>query len=752
MAVPVFPGESQRRLTIQTKLSGVILALVASIVVPFAALRTGSPGSNEARLRNKVRLHAELAARGIGSALARGDQAAAREVLQSLSVDPDFTGVGLYTAAGDLRLSLGAIGPRRAAATLSHPSLEREGRIVRALIPLESGAGPSGALVLELSLDTFNREQSAALRAALMMGGGALVLGLLAAWLIGRSFARRVCALSDQATAVAAGDLSRRPLQDESSDEIGQMARAFKAMVDRIRTLITQMKESAKQESQRLERLVEERTGQLGQRNAEMRLMFDNVDQGFVTLDRDGRLSQKCSRILETWLGPPMPRIPFADWLFQADANQLALFELGWAALIEAALPRDLLLDQLPRRVVVNGRTIDLTYRPIEMETRREGTAVDVELPFDRLLVVMTDVTGELARVRAERAQGELASVMERYGRDRTSTVSFFEEARVSCRLIGDGTLTGEELLRALHTLKGNARLVGLNSFSAVCHELENAVAAEGAVLDADRARLRAAWDEAEQRLGFLFGARDKIEIAEADFAAVARAVESNAARADILRMLEACRAESLATRFQYFADQARRIAESLDKLPLEISLEAAGLSLPRGALSEFWATFVHVIRNAVDHGLEGSDQRAAAGKPAVRRLALRARVESDTFLIEVEDDGRGIAWEAVRARARAAGLPALTKDDLVHALCADGVSTRTEVSELSGRGVGMAAVRNACAFTGGTLQVDSEPGRGALLRFRWPAKRLGVLGARLPTAPPSIAPPRAAPGDAARP
>jgi two-component system chemotaxis sensor kinase CheA len=552
--------------------------------------------------------------------------------------------------------------------------------------------------------------------------------------LIGHSFARRVRALSDQATAVALGDLTRRPLQDESSDEIGQMARAFKTMVDRIRTLITEIKESAKKESQRLEQLVGERTGQLGQRNAEMRLVLDNVDQGFVTLDRDGRLSQKCSRAVETWLGPPMPRIPFGDWLFQSDPEQLTMFELGWEALIEAALPRDLLLDQLPRRVVVKGRTIDLGYRPIEIETRREGVAPDAELPFDRLLVVMTDVTGELARVRAEQAQRELASAMERYARDRSSAVSFFEEARACCRQIGDGKLAGNDLLRALHTLKGNARLMGLVSFSSVCHQLETDYAADGALLDASRACLSTAWEETEQRLGFLFGATDKIEIAEADFAAVAQAVKGNASRADLLHLLEACRAESLATRFNYFADQARRIAESLDKLPVEISIDTGGLSLPRGMLGEFWATFVHVIRNAIDHGLESSEERAAAGKLEARRLALRARVEGEAFIVETEDNGRGILWESIRARARAAGLPALSRDDLVRALCVDGVSTSTQVSELSGRGVGMAAVRSACTITGGTLHIESEPGRGALIRFRWPARRVGVLGARVPT------------------
>src|SRR5262249_55467257 len=114
--------------------------------------------------------------------------------------------------------------------------------------------------------------------------------------------------------------------------------------------------------------------------------------------------------------------------------------------------------------------------------------------------------------------------------------------------------------------------------------------------------------------------------------------------------------------------------------------------------------------------------------KPAARRLLLRGRLEGDAFVVEIQDDGRGIDWQAIRRRARAAGLPHATASDLQRALCADGLSTRDSASELSGRGVGMAAVRAACTRTGGLLEVVSEPGRGTLVRFRWPAKRLGVI------------------------
>jgi two-component system chemotaxis sensor kinase CheA len=727
MARPVFPGEPSHRLTIQTKLSGLIVALVAAIVVPVSVFRTTGPLRDRvAQAERSAWLYATVTAEQLGPALAARDGQGATRVLRALSVDADVTGAALYTEAGQELARSGALAGGE--------------RTARVEVPVTGPGDARGTLVLALSVDSAAREQTAALREGLIAGGGALGLGLLAAWLIGRSFARRVRVVSDQALAVAAGDLARRPLQDDSSDEIGQMARAFKAMVDRIRALIAQIKESAKEEAVRLERLVAQRTEELDQRNADMRLVLDNVDQGFVTLNRAGRVSQDCSRVVETWLGPPTPRIPFGDWMFQGDPEQLALFELGWEALLEGVLPRALLLDQLPRRVTIKGRILDLDYRTIDSDGRSHRDGDGDDAAFDHLLVVITDVTAELAGARAEQAQRELASVMQRYQRDRTSAVTFYAESQASCRRIADGTLAGEDLLRALHTLKGNARLMGLDSFSSLCHELESALAEEGALSEGGRARLKAAWADVEHRLGFLLGATDKIEIAESELAAVIRAAAGETSRPDLVRMLEACRAESIAMRLEHFGDQARRLAESLEKLPVEVTAEAGGLRAPRGALDDFWAAFVHVVRNAVDHGLETAEERAASKKPATRRVALHGRLEGESFVVEVEDDGRGIDWEAIRARARAARLPCSTKSELLYALCADGLTTKDDASELSGRGVGMAAVRAAASRTGGVLEVVSEPGQGTLMRFRWPAKRLGIIDAR-PAKP--VAPPR---------
>ncbi len=125
----------------------------------------------------------------------------------------------------------------------------------------------------------------------------------------------------------------------------------------------------------------------------------------------------------------------------------------------------------------------------------------------------------------------------------------------------------------------------------------------------------------------------------------------------------------------------------------------------------------MHLVRNAVSHGLETADERVAQGKPAEGKLTLRAATAGESVLIEIADDGRGIDKERVAARAQAKGLIAAgaTLDDkaLLELICAPGFSTRDEADRGSGRGVGMDVVRNTVEELGGSISLETESGRG---------------------------------------
>ena len=169
-----------------------------------------------------------------------------------------------------------------------------------------------------------------------------------------------------------------------------------------------------------------------------------------------------------------------------------------------------------------------------------------------------------------------------------------------------------------------------------------------------------------------------------------------------------------------------RDIARSQDK-DVELVVEDADVELDRGIIDELRDPLVHVARNAVDHGIEPPDDRVAAGKEPEGTVEIRAERVDDEVVIEVSDDGRGIEPEALRQRAVDKGV--LTRkearrlgDDATYDLLFEpGFTTRDEVTDVSGRGVGMDVVSRTVADLNGTVTVDSEPGAGTTVRLTVP-------------------------------
>ena len=133
----------------------------------------------------------------------------------------------------------------------------------------------------------------------------------------------------------------------------------------------------------------------------------------------------------------------------------------------------------------------------------------------------------------------------------------------------------------------------------------------------------------------------------------------------------------------------------------------------------------LHLVRNAVSHGIEAPEERLARGKPAVGRLTLRATAAGDRIVIEVEDDGAGVDMERVASRAETLGLPTPlgweAGDGILDVLCTPGFSTRDEADLASGRGVGMAVVHSAIQALGGQLALETTAGQGTRFTIELP-------------------------------
>jgi HAMP domain-containing protein/HPt (histidine-containing phosphotransfer) domain-containing protein/two-component sensor histidine kinase len=700
---------------------GLQLVIVSALGVYFqrAQLRALSR-----ELESKADTYAQLVSAQVASAVAFEDRETAREVFDAVSSDPDLLAAVLFDQKGKPLHSWGNPGNVAQSASggvAARKVFELPDRFL-AVSPVASREGPHGTLVLEFSKRELEQAQIALERAAVFAGGLALMVGSLLAFLIAQSFARRLRAIAVVSEKVAAGDLSQEPVTDPSPDEIGSLARSFGAMLGQIQVLIREIRERAAEEQTRLEGLVQERTAALAVRNADMRRVLDNVDQGFLTIDRRGVMSGEQSAIVARWLGAPPPSGSLWEYIDRVCPGIGPNLEVGWGEVVDGFLPLELTLDQMPSRFSKGNQHFCLSYKPITVGGGQ----------LERAVVVMSDITPTVERERAEAQQREALRLFSRLNEDRAGVLEFIAEAR---RLVQQITLETPRdprvTKRLLHTLKGNAAVFGVERLASLCHSIEDVLAdTHENIGKADRQRLADGWAEIHAQMQTLTGDVDAHELAisRADYEQLMNALVEQRPLADIRLLVEGWRLESTEVRLRRASRQATALAERLGKGPVEVRIESNNLRLDPKIWSDVWAEFPHLIRNAVDHGIQAPS--AGGSKP---QLFLRTYVDGASFVIEVEDKGNGVNWDRVRELARERGLPVATRADLERALFADGLSTKEKVEETSGRGVGMSAVAAAVQARGGEIRVLSENERGTRVLLSWPAE---VAGARSAPAP----------------
>ena len=177
---------------------------------------------------------------------------------------------------------------------------------------------------------------------------------------------------------------------------------------------------------------------------------------------------------------------------------------------------------------------------------------------------------------------------------------------------------------------------------------------------------------------------------------------------------------------FRRFPRVVRDVAKHCGK---DVALEIAGQNtdLDKGILDALAEPLTHIVRNAVDHGIESSEDRIAAGKGARGTIFLNAYHQGTQVVIEVRDDGRGVDLERIRKQAvqrgvvKAEEVTRLSESELTNLIFEPGFSTASEITEVSGRGVGMDVVRTVLDRLKGTVHVISQPGKGTTIQLRAP-------------------------------
>jgi two-component system chemotaxis sensor kinase CheA len=158
-----------------------------------------------------------------------------------------------------------------------------------------------------------------------------------------------------------------------------------------------------------------------------------------------------------------------------------------------------------------------------------------------------------------------------------------------------------------------------------------------------------------------------------------------------------------------------------------EVTLALAGedIKIDRAVAGELYEPLVHMIRNAIDHGIEMPEERERSGKDRLGIIHLEAYHEGDNVIMEISDDGRGLQVEEIMEKAKVNGFITegcgMSRTEINNMIFQPGFSTAPKVTALSGRGVGMDVAKTAIEKLGGRLDVQSRPGRGSTFRIQIP-------------------------------
>ncbi len=462
-----------------------------------------------------------------------------------------------------------------------------------------------------------------------------------------------------------------------------------------------------------LERLVAERTSSI-------QSMLDLSGQGFLSFGRDfvvnPEYSRECERIFD---GPIRGRR--VDELFFDEPEDAAEFVRGISLFFEGNAKPEVIFDLLEHSFHINGKAVHADYRAVTNE---------------RIMVTLTDVTEELRlkeRVRAEDERNARVLLAMRHKPE------FGEFIRSAERVLWNLEAAESDpavLLREVHTFKGTAGFFGFVGTQAVAHEIEDSIA-ESSILDQSMSldgKLEQLKEIYAGELGDIETVLGNDWIRQADSIVIPKReylrIQSHVSRrhpddAPLLQTLNTYRKRPFAELFGRFPEMASSLALQRGKRIKPVRVVGGEESVVPERYGRVVSSFTHLVRNMVDHGIEPAAEREQIGKEPEGTIGISIEQVDRRFVVRFSDDGRGIDLKQIEERARGLGLltsgEKATAARLMDILFSDGFSTSTSTTMVSGRGVGLAEVREAVREVGGKIQVSTKAGQGTTFTITLP-------------------------------
>lgn len=432
-------------------------------------------------------------------------------------------------------------------------------------------------------------------------------------------------------------------------------------------------------------------------------LLLNNAAQGFMSFDSNGIISQERSKAVDTIFGMD----PSGMHISELVKGEKSVWDEYVQYIFEETIDFDSLMEICPKEIQLAEKTIEVEYRPVR----------DQDQKIARVMLVTTDVTS--LRVLQKEAETDrkknlaLITILSAK-KDFLEVVDMIDDLKRYHH-------SPAEFKRVLHTIKGGLAFLECRSMAELCHLWEteftmNEVTPELlAKAEMDIANELNVFMETNSKI--LNMSKKKEKTIEVEFESLIQLV--NSARAikapdyfvkDLQKLTEVTTQDA----FQWLSAVWEKTAEKLGKEVAPIHWSEDSITICPDHYTNLFKSLVHVVRNAADHGIENPDEREMLGKERLGHMTGSLTFENGLYVLVLKDDGAGADLERVVNKARNNGLEIPAEpEEQIQLLFADGMSTKAEVSEFSGRGVGLDAVRTEARRLNGDARIENSVGEG---------------------------------------
>lgn len=612
---------------------------------------------------------------------------------------------------------------------------DSEGKWVSGFSPIKDAAGNTIA-VFEVDYHADGDVWQAKL--ALIKSIGipavfAMILALICGGLIGLQMTQPLSLLAEGARKVATGDLTVK-IEKRSGDEIGLLTDTFNSMVGDL----LESKQKLEDYAKNLELKVEERTKSLMEAKKEIETLLNNLGQGFFTFDSSGRIGGGSTKAAEDFFGVNPTGKPITELLRLDDKESAATNEwldVCFSNMVDFKSAAALGPGSFD---ILNNKFISLDYRPINDE---KGN-------LEKIICIAEDKTKEKKLERKALEEAEFAGFVTSLVKDRDGFMDFISSTKTRLSDIiksiskyqTSNDINIEELFRQFHTVKGESACYHLLAVREKAHELESYLANLGANKDS------LAFNDIKEKLlsetqalssiiqQFLAAHQDIIgdnvdsgsrirNIQDEILHKVAFELRKEVGTASdcYKHFVNEVLLEDVSQPFLRYKNVIQTVARQQEKV-VEYEVENHGIKLALAPYMPLIGSCVHLFRNAVDHGIETPDEREQIGKPRaahIRFEVLESPTKPGSVRFVLTDDGKGIDPKIIASKVLEKGfkteaqLAALSEHEIQQLVFLPGFSSKNEVTDISGRGVGLDAVKAEAETLGGNAWLESVLGKG---------------------------------------